>query len=376
MDTLGRSITILITGLRRGGAETQAVRIARALDGRGWTVRLLTLVADHDYRRELDGTSIHVESFAMGSALAWPVVLYRLRSELRRNPPHVLLSFMYHANITARIAAWGCRIPTVVCSIRNENFGGRWRDWMTRTTDSLCHVTTTNSNRVAEQLVQRKVVPEGRLVVVPNAVEQTAPQLSDLGREEQRRVLGASCGDFVWLTAGRLTQAKNQLGLIEAFHTVLQRGQKAHLWIAGSGELSDTLERRISDLGLADHVRLLGLRRNLPALMEAADGFVLSSLWEGVPNVVLEALAVGLPIVATRVGGVAEVLGENYAWLPDPGDLPGLERAMVGMMGLGDLEREVLVETGYTLIRDRYAEETVVKLWLDLFERVAGGDDL
>lgn len=373
MDETGSPITILITGLRRGGAETQAVRLALALTRRGWRCRLISLVEGNDYAAELEGSGVHWESFGMWSGRQALPALVRLRRELRDHKPRVLLTFMFHANVLGRLAAWGLGVPAVIGSIRSEHFGGAGRDRLLRWTDRLGHRMTTNSRTVAERLVRRKVVPARRLTVVPNATVLAEPSPPGPEREATRREGGCGPDEIVWLAAGRLTAPKDYPGLLDAFALVAARVDRARLWIAGAGELEATIRDRISRLELGDRVTLLGMRRDLPRWLRAADAFVLSSSWEGLPNVVLEAAATGLPIVSTRVGGVPEILGDEAPWLCPPHDPRALARAMEEVSNLAADDRARHGAAGRRRIASEFAEEVVVERWLALFEEVLAG---
>jgi glycosyltransferase involved in cell wall biosynthesis len=361
-------ITFLVTGLSRGGAETQVVRLACRLAERGRRCRLLSLTPCNDFADELAVAGVPVRTLGLTSAFSLPGALRDIVGDLKTEPPQALVTFLYHANILGRVAARFASVPVVVSSIRSDNFGGRLRYLMTRATDGLCGLTTSNSSLVAERLVVRGVVPRGKLQVVPNAVIERVGAIPSGHIERIRESLDLGAGDFAWLSAGRLTEAKDHVGLLRSFAKLRIEFPGARLLIAGDGELQAAVRAEIGRLGLDDTVRMLGLRRDLPDLMRAADGLVLSSVWEGLPNVVLEALAEGLPVVATRVGGVPEILGQEYPWLANPGDPESLTAVMGGLMRIGESAWQRLGEQGQEIIRDRYGVDAVVDTWVKLLE--------
>jgi glycosyltransferase involved in cell wall biosynthesis len=122
----------------------------------------------------------------------------------------------------------------------------------------------------------------------------------------------AANGDFIWLATGRLTPAKDYPNLLRAFAQLLPFRPDARLWVVGetAGAQFRHLTALASRLNISDQVRWLGVRRDMPALLDAADGFVLSSAWEGMPLAVGEAMAMEKPVVATDAGGVHELVGE------------------------------------------------------------------
>jgi len=121
-------------------------------------------------------------------------------------------------------------------------------------------------------------------------------------------------------------------------------------------------------LGIYDRVVFLGLRRDIPSLLDAADGYVLSSAWEGLPNVVMEAMAAVKPVVATCVGGVPELVQEGVnGYIVPPGDSEALPTAMVKMMALSEAERRAMGEAGRAYIEANYSLEHVVDQWEALY---------
>jgi glycosyltransferase involved in cell wall biosynthesis len=127
-------------------------------------------------------------------------------------------------------------------------------------------------------------------------------------REIGRRTLGLDSEDLVIGTVGRLVAVKNQAMLLEALALVRAQGVRFKAVLAGEGPLLDDLQAQAARLGLSDRVLLAGNRRDVPDMLAAYDVFVLSSLSEGLSNVILEAMAAGLPVVATDVGGAGELV--------------------------------------------------------------------
>ena len=244
--------------------------------------------------------------------------------------------------------------------------GRRPSEQPTEFTDAV----TIMSNHLASQLADRRIASRSHTFVIPNAVDV---ERFDTGicRSRIPQDLGVTDTQFLWLAAGRLTPAKDYPNLIRAFSVLAQRRADTQLAIAGEGPLRDDLSRQINDLGLSDHVRLLGLRDDMPDLYRASDALVLSSAWEGMPNVVLEAMASATPIVATAVGAVPELVtdGESGFVVP-PGDHIALADAMERMMDLSNEDRQALGEAGYDKVRSEFSLDRVIDKWEDLFNRL------
>ena len=176
------------------------------------------------------------------------------------------------------------------------------------------------SESVRQRYVDRKIVPTHRIEVIDNGVdaERFRP------KAEQRRRTRASLdwhGSFVWLAVGRLAIAKDYPNLIDAFQEVHLEFPESRLAIAGEGSVRPQIEELIRHHELQSAVSLLGMRSDVPQLMNACDAFVMSSVWEGGPLVLLEAAACARPLVATNVGVAPQIVipGNTGFLIPPPG---------------------------------------------------------
>jgi glycosyltransferase involved in cell wall biosynthesis len=185
-------------------------------------------------------------------------------------------------------------------------------------------------------------------------------------------------GEFIWLTAGRIVPAKDLPNLLRAFEIVIAAIPAAQLWIAG--EAVDAGMNPVSHFTAAANretmkqVRWLGLRRDMPALLDAADGFVLASAWEGMPLVVGEAMAMEKPVVATDVGGVRELVGEAGVLVP-AGDSLALANGMIALMQSSAEGQQKLGRAGRSRIAAEFSIEARADQWERLYQSliVSGG---
>jgi len=364
-------VMFLITGLAYGGAETQLVNLAISLKKRGWEVRVVSMLPPQAFTEELKEAGIPLSTLNMRRGVADPRAVFGLVKMLREWRPQILTSFMFHANLLGRIAGRLAGVPIVVSSIRNENFGGPRRDRMLRMTDWMGQISTTNSNLAADKLVKRGVVPRERIHVIPNGLVLDKFTVKNSSRTEFRQQLGITERDFLWLAVGRLEEQKDYSNLLQAFKIIIQDGHEAQLRVAGQGPLLENLQRQSINLGISGRVVFLGLRRDIPLLLDAADGFVLSSAWEGLPNVVMEAMAAAKPVVATSVGGVPELVQEGVnGYIVPPGDSEALAVAMVKMMALPEADRWAMGRAGRAHIEANYSLERVVDQWEELYRQL------
>jgi glycosyltransferase involved in cell wall biosynthesis len=176
--------------------------------------------------------------------------------------------------------------------------------------------------------------------------------------------------EFIWLTAGRMVPAKDFPNLLRAFALVRAARPAAQLWIAGeaTGEKLNPVTHFIigGPKGQMDQVRILGLRRDLPALLDAADGFVLASAWEGMPLALGEAMAMEKPVAATDVGGVRELVGDAGMIVPAK-DSNALAAAMLSIMQMPAEGRRTLGRAARVRIQSQFSMDTRVDDWEALY---------
>lgn len=367
---MNKSILFIATGLGRGGAETQLVRLAIHLKNNGWDVEIITMLDRRDFDDELRRQGIPLHCLDMPRGIPDPRGLFETMRLIREQSPSVVVTFMLHANTMGRIAAKLSGVPVVVTSIRNEQFGGRLGDLAERVLSPLADAVTTNSELAANSISTRGVIDRADIEVIPNGLDFDEFDTVSEDTEKVRAKLDVAPGDFLWLAVGHLRLQKDFRHLLTTLTELLdQRRTGLQLRLVGRGPQRDELEARRRDLGLEDHVELLGFREDVPDLMAAADGFVLSSAWEGLPNVVMEAMAAELPVVATDVGGVSELVddGETGLLVP-PHDVATLADAMSTIMDYPEEHRRQMGRKGRTFVHEHFEAHRVFSRWEQLFE--------
>lgn len=303
-----RRISFLITELDQGGAEWALVRIVTGLDRSRWEPQVISLSDRGPLAEPLEDAGIPVTALGAGRVRS-PVGLWRATAGLTRclrdQQPAVLQTFLFHANVAGRLAARRAGVPVVVSGIRVAEKRGRWRLNLDHWTDRYVDRHVCVSRAVAEFSIRESGLPESKVVVIPNGVDverfqAAAPvNLTEFGVPESHRVI---------LSVGRLDEQKDPLGLLTAFEGVSTECADVHLLFVGHGPLESDLKAAVESSGLTGRVHLAGWQADVPGLMKAAELFVLASRWEGMPNVLLEAGAAGIPVVSTRVEGADEII--------------------------------------------------------------------
>jgi glycosyltransferase involved in cell wall biosynthesis len=302
-----------------------------------------------------------------------PRGVIRLALLLGRWKPDILHSHMVHANLLARLLRPLTRVPVLVSTIHSIQDGGRILLLGYRLTNRLADCTTIVSEAAAQRYLANGGVSRERLRVIPNGVDTGHFRPLPEVRDRLRRELGLG-ETFTWLAVGRLAPAKDYPTMLAAFARISAGRPACTLLIVGIGPLQSETEALARSLGLGDRVRFLGMRRDVPELMSAADGYVLSSAREGMPVVLLEAGAAGMPIVATAVGGNREVvLDGKTGFVVPPRDPNALAEAMLKLAALPIAERRALGQRGREHIQTHYALPRIVDLWEELYQGLVAG---
>lgn len=359
-------ILLLSTSLGMGGADRQVLYLAQALLDHGHEVRLVSMTPPEEMGRRAMAEGLPILSLDMKRGQADWQAFQRLVTLLKDWQPHLLTSFMYHANLLGRLAGKWTGVPVIVTSIRSERNGSASRDWLMRLTNWMDHCVTTNSREVASSLQKRGLLSSSKTRVIPNGVDVAALSAAVGDRSRIRAELGIAPTEFVWLAIGRLLPQKDYPTLFRAFKSLAN--DQARLLIVGRGPLLAELQQQAQQLEIASRVQFLGVREDIAALLAAADGFVLSSAWEGMPNVVMEALAAGVPVVATRVGGVPELVENGRGgFLAQPGNPETLSQPMRQLMALSAHQRQQMGVSGREHVTSHYSLAAMAERWISLY---------
>ncbi len=313
-------IAFAITELDDGGAERAFVRIVTGLDPSRWTPSIICLSSSGPLVEPLQSAGIPVECLRLRqrheSATRQQRTLIRACCEfsrlLRVQQPAILQTFLFHANIAGRVAAKVAGISHVVSGIRVAERRSQWRLRLDRWSEGLVDRHVCVSQAVAEFSINQSGLSRSKVVAIPNGVDV------ELFRDAEPTDLsnfGIEPGSKVVLSVGRLDEQKDPLVLLAAFEQLAGQHADARLLFVGQVPLEASLRAEVVRRGLDRRVHFAGRQSNIAGIMRAADVFVLASKWEGMPNVVLEAAAAGLPIVSTRAEGVAEIIDDGRTGL-------------------------------------------------------------
>lgn len=362
-------LTFLLTSLDLGGAQDQVVRVAAELADQGVDVRLVSMIPADGYTDQLNAAGVPWATLGMRPGRPDPRAILRLNRLIRRWRPDVVHAHMVHANLLGRIARPLAPIPVLVSTAHSIDEGGRAREIAYRLTDRLTDHTTNVSRAAVERYIAVGAAPRHRISRVPNGVDIDRFRSDPSRRETMRRSLGLDPTAFLWLAVGRLDEAKDYPTMLNAFSQVGRTDRESVLIVAGDGPGEASLAQKVHGDRQEDRIRLLGRRSDIPDLMAAADAYVMSSAWEGLPMVLLEAAAAGLPIVATDVGGNREIAqpAENAILVP-PGNPGALATSMEAVEAATAPEREAMGAAGRRIVAAEFALPRVIERWQALYD--------
>jgi len=334
----GLRIAYLIESDGPGGAERMVANLASELQAAGCE-SLVVLPADGEgwLARQLEGTGVAVELFPKDRRVSGDFVRW-LAATFQRYRISVAHSHEFFMASYGAWAAWRTGVKHVITMHGGRYYAERLRRRLAlRAAFTLGGRVVAVSHALAQRLSADLWIRGSGILTIPNGVPYVRGR-----RPAVRDELALSATDRLLVAVGNLYAVKGHRYLIEAVGLLRDRQLQVHLAIAGRGELAGVLTAQARALGVGDRVHLLGLRSDVPDLLAAADIFVLPSLSEGLPLVLLEAMFAGCPVVACDVGDVRLALAGGQAGvLVEPGNSGALAAAIVRLVGNPAVAREL-----------------------------------
>lgn len=350
-------IAITITELDPGGAEQCAVNLATFLANKGHTVKVLALgqsprqLVGDSMDRQILSRQLEVRGipWSSGPARGWSSLFATARwltNELTQFEPEVIQSMLFHANV---LTAWANT------RLQAKHFGGarvvqpswprrRLQNWSCKRMEKLVCV----SQSVAESCVKQEGVLRSKVEVIPNGIDLEWIDSLTGTPKELNHILPPEVPFLIFV--GRLNPQKGVEQFLKHAGKLLQRLPLHHLVVLGDGPLKSSLQTVVDDSGLAARVHLVGWHPEAVRWIKRADLLVLPSKYEGMPNVVLEAMSLCKPIVTFRVEGVTELLGSSNAQVVS-GDMSVLLDRIVEITSNGNLRQQLGTQNRETIYR-------------------------
>lgn len=367
------------TSMGLGGADKQILLLAEKYIEQGNNIKIISLTPIGpmgDQAREL-GAEVVSFDFSKGPGDIWRI--FQFIQEIRAFDPDVVHAQMYYANILTRIVRDIAEVDSLICTVQNtyesNPTDGKLDEVslverLYRLTKSRDDLTTFVSKRAMERHVDVGAVSSDKSVMIPNGVNTDEFSTSKEARDNVRNEFNVS-EKFIWISVGRLWKQKDYTTLLKSFDKL--NPENAELWIVGKGPLMNDLVELRNELGLTSSVQFIGpLHPNrIPAFMNAADGFVLSSWWEGFGLVVTEAMATELPVVATDCGGPKDIIEPGISGFLTPRSSPDkLANRLEEVMQMDPEARAKIGRQARQRVEDEFSIRELSKKWIETYRSI------
>jgi glycosyltransferase involved in cell wall biosynthesis len=363
-----------ITNLELGGAQTVLVHLMRRLDRSRFDPTVVCLYgSDTPAGAAIREANVPVIDLQMTHKWRFDA-FWRLYKLLRRQRPAILHNILFHAVLPGRILGRLAGTPLILSWRQNVELGSKLRDWLNRWTIALDDQVVAVSEAVRQAEIECSHISSSRITSIPNFVDATQIQRQSVRTDRlvMRQTLGLSQDRFVIGNIGRLHTQKGLAFLLNAMPAIQKIIPEVCLLLVGDGELRHELEVQARKLDLKEAVLFLGARDDVPQLLTTLDLFVLPSLWEGLPLAVLEAMAVGLPVVATDVGGTAAAVLEGVTGrLVPPRDTPALAQAII-QLGQNPALCRQMGQAGFAHVQENFTVDRAVTSLMTLYQTLLG----
>lgn len=351
-----RRIIYVIDSFEIGGAQRQLLEVVRHLDKERYRVAVCPIWNIPDLESLYHQTGVEIVRIHKHFSADFTVA-FRLAQWIRQFRPHVVHTWLFTGSLWGRLAAVLARSPVVIASersVRPDGYDSLPVRFFSKALIGCTDVITANSQVGIDALHKQGYAAEKtRLIFNGVDTRHFSPQATEMLRLAARQKFGMPSDALVIGMVARLSYPKDQATLLRALQQLLHQGENVYGVIVGSGPAKNYLITLVNELGINERVVFAGQQEDVAPFLSMMDLFVLSSFWEGMPNAVLEAMSMGLPVVAADVAGTAEaVLDNQTGFLVPPGNVDALAERLLRLihdaglraqMGLAARQRAVSV---------------------------------
>jgi glycosyltransferase involved in cell wall biosynthesis len=378
-------VLLLNTQMEAAGAQKAMLELARGLKQRGHEVSVVTMydkdayVPPFEKRYGLEIIDLEMKRPGARNPLTrvWYFArgLTRLYRLMRAYRPQIVQTFSHYSNLLGPLVAWLARVPVRVSSQRMSlRDYPAWLLHLDRAIANslLTHKMVAVSEGTRHFSIEEEGIRSNKLITIQNGinVERFSMSLSPEAERNLRQALGVEPDSLIILTVARLHPQKGHNYLVEAIPRILRDFPQARFLFVGEGGLRDELTRQVKKADLGEYVHFLGVRQDVPQLLAISDLFVLSSLWEGLPNSVLEAMAAGVPVIATNVDGTPEIINDgDVGILIPPADPSALAQAICRLLKDKPL-RVSIAKAARERVERKFSRDANTTAFIDLYQRL------
>lgn len=356
-------ILMLINSLDIGGAEKAVVSLSDELARRGHFVKIVYLSDPLLVKPENE--NIELVCLHLNKKIDIFIAYYRLKKIVKDFNPDVVHSHLFPANLLSRLLKLSFSCPKIICTEHSSQISTKKQLIAYRLTDLLTDINTNVSDAAVLSYIEKGAVRKGNMVTVVNGVDTSKFYFDRSVRDTMRSDLLIRDKKVI-LAVGRLSTPKDYPNLIYAISILKMYRDDFIVLIAGDGPLKEDLINLIKDLSLEDSIRLLGVRNDIKNLMQASDVYVMSSRWEGLPMVLLEAMACERMVVATDCGGIKDLIHDIGTIVPIK-DSEALAKALNAALQMSERQRSIIGCRAREHVVRNYSLQSNVEQYLDLY---------
>jgi glycosyltransferase involved in cell wall biosynthesis len=361
-------ILYLITGLKTGGAEIALSDLVKSLDRNSFYPIVASIIPIGRIGQEIKKEGIDTRCLNISFKYN-PLIIIKLFLLIYREKPDILHTHLFHANFLGRIIGKICGIPIIISTFHNEQAGSRIRKNLLKFTDKFVNINIAVSFWVAKKIIESKIISRKKIKVIYNGINLNKFSYLDYRtRGEIRKKLHIDENNKVLVSVGRLHKTKDYINLIKAIGILCRKYADLKLIIIGSGEEDCKINQQIERSGLKNNILLLGEKRNISEYLNSGDIFVLSSECEGFGIVIVEAMASGLLVVATKAGGISEIVEDGKTgFLVEPKNDQKLAEKINYALNLPMEERKKIIEYGRKVVEEKFYLGRMIKEHEELY---------
>lgn len=366
-----KKILYLTTTSKIAGAEKMLYELVKRLDKSKYLPVVGTIKDDLEGQLLEKLREEGVKTFCLDVDKKWKALkVIKLLGIVWKEKPDILQTFLFFDNVLGSFTGKILRGPTVISGQRNANpHQSKTRNLVERLTLSLTDLVISNNQAGKDLLLKKYDLPGKKIKVIPNALEDE--KISNKNKSKGKLLSKLSLPEklkrkFIIGFVGSLTEQKGVINLLKAVSGISKKDFV--LIIIGEGERKDHLSEFVVHEGLGKNVFFTGYQPEAYRYMNLFDIFVLPSLWEGMPNVILEAMANGLPVVATEVGDNKELIADNN-FLVKPGDPERLKRAILKLKNMSEKEKNKIGKKNRMRVNEEFTFKKMVRKYEELYSR-------
>tara|TARA_Y100001970_G_scaffold285407_1_gene405014 strand:- start:675 stop:1829 length:1155 start_codon:yes stop_codon:yes gene_type:complete len=369
------NIIIVIDSLDGGGAESQAIKLANGLNKENVNVTLFPLRSGGaltKHAKDLDikivegdfQSSRDIKSLVKGFIL--------LCKTIRSNNPAIVHTFLPLSNFIGSLAGLISKARYTITSrrglIKLNYLKKRWR-LFDKISNFLSDKIIVNTEAIIDEMINVDDVDLDKVICIRNGINLNKFNIKNYRRNDMRSKLALSSCDFAWAKVANFSSIKGHKDLINAFKDIhIKYNSKLFLIGKDNGTLKE-LKDLVNTKGLENKIKFLGFREDIPEILLAMDGYICASHTEGFSNAILEAMASGLPIIATNVGGNSEIIKhKKNGLLIKSKDQNAIASTMIKIMKDSTLSQKISEDAKKT-VNEKYNTEKMVKSYIDVYEK-------